>query len=242
MGRYEDAVLALAPTGYWPCTEAHGTTAYDLAPTPHEGSYSGTPTRAAPGPGPSLPYAMRTAANGSQTQFVTAGNLTAFNVVANTFTTAIWLRLRSLGAAGTNGLIARGQSPDSFSDRTFSLQVAAGPLAQIRIFAVSARSTVGATPIALGSWYLVAGTYDGASLRVYLNGCLDGSGAFSDSVNNPNSRSLLLGALQNLASANPDYDVAHAAYWRATALGEAELSRLYAIGVQGQRRRGLGRR
>lgn len=41
----------------------------------------------------------------------------------------------------------------------------------------SASSTAGSTSLTTGQWYHVAGTYDGTTSRIYLNGVLDGSGA-----------------------------------------------------------------
>jgi hypothetical protein len=48
-------------------------------------------------------------------------------------------------------------------------------------------SVIGATSVVAGQWYHGAITYDGTTVRVYLNGVLDGSGADALSVNTTNA-------------------------------------------------------
>lgn len=49
------------------------------------------------------------------------------------------------------------------------------------------RQVTGTTSLAAGVWYHVVATYDGASLRVYVNGALDGTASAPDSVLSTNA-------------------------------------------------------
>ena len=50
-------------------------------------------------------------------------------------------------------------------------------------------------PYSVGTWYHLAGTYDGATLRFYVNGVLQGTRAYSGTVGSPHP--LLFGAMRD---------------------------------------------
>jgi concanavalin A-like lectin/glucanase superfamily protein/lamin tail-like protein/PA domain-containing protein/type IX secretion system substrate protein len=54
---------------------------------------------------------------------------------------------------------------------------------KITFFMNSTASVPGSTTIPVGTWTHVAGTYDGTTIKVYVNGVLDGSGSYSSTFN-----------------------------------------------------------
>jgi hypothetical protein len=111
----------------------------------------------------------------------------------SSFTLEMWLRRDGTGVGtntGTGGipdlvpLISKGraEAEDPLKDINYILGVSASTGVLAADFEEGAAPSpnpslnhpvLGATPLAIGSWYHVAATYDGSSWRLYLNGRLD---------------------------------------------------------------------
>lgn len=95
-------------------------------------------------------------------------NFTALNGFSQ-FTEAAWVRYRTLPSA-TPAIIGRG----GFDGAIFLSQ--SGSTAGVQTGSTSA---LGTTPLSPNTWYHVAATYDGGTVRLYVNGQQEASYAYS---------------------------------------------------------------
>lgn len=230
--------MAEDPTGYW-LWKQNGDAA-DRTTGPVDGTLNGGPISRVSGvPGTRSP-AMRFDANASQTQYIDLGNTSVWNLTGSSLTATLWVRPWVSGS-NFSGLITRGQNPDAFSNRTFNVNLNTTGTLTWQMFVGGANSNITSTAtIRAGSWGFVAGTYDGSTGRLYVNGIQDTSASWSGAPNNPNSRNLEIGRMQGISSSNPTYDLAHVAFWNYRALTAASIARLYAAAfARRSLRRGL---
>jgi hypothetical protein len=106
--------------------------------------------------------------NGSS-QYVT---ISTFNSLANasSFSMATWIKLSATGGTYT---IAR-QGFNTAFDLTFFIRIASGVVScQIVNSSGTAFAISGGTTLSSGTWYFCAFTYDGANLKLYVNGISD---------------------------------------------------------------------
>ncbi len=67
------------------------------------------------------------------------------------------------------------------------------------------RPVIGTTPLNVNTWYHVAGTYDGDTLKCYVNGSLDGVAAFKGSIYDSSAYNVRIGKLA--------YDAGGTRFW-----------------------------
>jgi hypothetical protein len=161
-------VLAEAPTAFWRLDETSGTSAADRAGT-NVGTVSGGVTLGQAGPLADGNKAMRfDGVDGSHVTAPNSGTLMAING-SNAMTMEAWINPQSVtmpsgyrlfysfpGQPGTYlGLFNGGGTP-----RIVVAMVINGVQ----------RSFVAGPTVAVGSWYHVVGTYNGAELTLYVNG------------------------------------------------------------------------
>ena len=157
---YRAAVLADSPVSYWRLGETSGTTAADergLAP----GTYSGGPTLGRPG---ALLGDTNTAAlfDGSNDQMSVTSS--ALNL-RTSLTLEAWVRPTSLPGSGEDEIIRRsGQySLDITPQGAFRLQLQ-------RSSANTRTITSSGGLASTGVWRHVVGTFDGSTMRLYVDG------------------------------------------------------------------------
>lgn len=111
--------------------------------------------------------------------------------VSNQLSLSCWFNasLLSSSALDAHRLMDKFQGINSGN---FVLDISAN---QIRFFCGSANA-VSTTTVSASTWYHVAATYDGAALRIYLNGVLDQTVPYSGTLT-PNTSSFLVGKNQN---------------------------------------------
>jgi hypothetical protein len=124
----------------------------------------------------------------------------------------------------------------------FGLQDAAGDLSNfIRVQSGATPNARENTPLPLGSWQHVAFTADGTTLRLYRNGLLVGTAAYTGVLAAPPMAALGIGVKLNDAGTAPD--AGSPGYWQGRmddlglwnrVLSEAEILAVYGGGLDGQ--------
>ena len=180
-GDYWSAVKASAPVAWYHLDETSGATAADSAGSAH--------THNASYPYNFNGYGKEGAPNGHTDGSVTndagAGPITvpySADLNSDQFSVEAWVRPTGAGAgdptafgpivtqAGCTGYQLSVETPSNSDSRfTFEVPNGGGP----GVFATSAKK------IEMGQWYLVAGTFDGTTVRLYVNGTLAASTTFS---------------------------------------------------------------
>jgi hypothetical protein len=155
------------PVGYWRLGEASGTVAADLRGA-HQGTYAYNPGLAQPGalfndPGTSVGF-------DGTTQFLQAPSDATTNTA--TFSFEIWVR--PTGGGGYRGVIT-----DRFYPRGYNLYLGTSGAWELWINSGSGMAVVGGGASTLNAWHHVAGTFDGTTAVLYVNGVQVASGPIS---------------------------------------------------------------
>jgi hypothetical protein len=159
---YGDASLI----GFWPLDESNTSTAYDYSGTNATGSWYGAQVGTAGyySSGKVGPYAG--AFDGTSTYVNNVANNAAFTLT-NAVTMVAWVKVN---ASGTDQKIISKRP-------SYVLTVFTNNIPETEIFiggsSQDTRSAGGGTTLVNGVWYQIAGTYDGHSLKTYVNGVLD---------------------------------------------------------------------
>lgn len=161
---YAAAVQTTTPTGFWPLSETAGTTAADLSTGSHAGTYHAGYTLAQQGG--LLGDATGVAFNGSS-GYVSTG-LTHANTFSG-FTLEAWIKQAT--APGSERWI------EGFVGQSIQLNIEAGGAASIYLYNGHWSGIFSSQSVCDGKWHHVVGTWDGATLRIYVDGKLSNSGA-----------------------------------------------------------------
>ena len=167
---YDQTVKADGPAGYWRLGEASGTTANDSSGNLAHGTYkNGTALGHAGG----IIHDASTAGrfDGSN-DMVDMGD--RFDFAGNVgFSLEAWVKPSALPAGKVMHVISTQDQPDAATRDGYSLHVSSGSGFAIERWVNGVQVGVGSSgPVVPGRWYHVVGTYDGATMRVYLNGVL----------------------------------------------------------------------
>lgn len=160
---YSAEVLADSPLVYWRLGEASGTSAADASGNGRTGTYSGTYTQGVTG---LLTGDSNTAVTLGANGLVTVADTTDLSA----FTAEAWIKTTDTGGA----FISRTGSPTT--NRVFYLETS-GNVARAIIFKTNSTltSVTGTTTITDNAAHHVAMTYDGTTLRLYVNGVEEGT-------------------------------------------------------------------
>ncbi len=160
---YGDASLI----GFWPLDEGSNSVAYDYSGTNATGSWYGSQVGTTGGyysSGKIGPYTG--AFDGTSTYVVNAANNSAFTLT-NAVTMVAWVKVN---ASGTDMKIISKRP-------SYVLTVYNNNIPETEIFiggsSQDTRSAGGGTTLVNGVWYQIAGTYDGSTVKTYVNGVLD---------------------------------------------------------------------
>jgi hypothetical protein len=96
--------------------------------------------------------------------------------LAGPFTVAAWVRPRPYAGTAQRALVEKWESGGDGARRGYFLRL--NPDNRVKMVIADAgglEDSTGDSPIPVGQWTHVAGVYDGASLKVYVSGRLDGS-------------------------------------------------------------------
>ncbi len=177
---YQELTLAELPEGYWRLGEPSGAAAGDESVYARDGAYQGAVSLGEAGALPADPD--QAAGFDGSSGYVSAPGVPAF---AGAFTIAAWVKATAAVQAD-RGLAGRWRSSGQASPGGAMLTLVSG--SGTYALAVGPSTTAwlqtNVTP-ALGEWEYLAGSYDGATLRLYLNGVEIASKPFTGSLGAP---------------------------------------------------------
>lgn len=165
---YLSTVLADSPAGYWKLDDAAGTTAVDSSGNGHDGTYENTPTL---GVTPLITTGNAVTFNGSTQDVAIPGNA-AFNPLG-AISLEAWIKT---GTAAVAVILAE-QTGSGGGDK-FLLRLEATHTIGLTLWdnGDNAHAYAGAVVVNNNARHHVVGTYDGATMRVYIDGAADGAG------------------------------------------------------------------
>lgn len=185
---YSDLVQSHGPVAYWRLGETSGTTAADTTGA-HSGTYQNSVTMGANG-----------AISGDANKAASFGGGANDRIQINPF-----------GVSGTGITILAWFKPSSFGDDRFLAKATGTNLtdahwslgtdsrnrlkAQLKISGTSRELMPSVTSLIDDIWYFAAFTYDGTTMRVYLEGVLVGSAAYTGTVSADTTVAVALGNL-----------------------------------------------
>lgn len=224
-------IQALAPAGYWPLDEASGTVAYDKSGNGNNGTYVNSPGLASRTPPLATMRPFCDFVPGS-THYVNLGTPAALNFTTGYTMLAIALMDTSLAdttliAEGYNGSTVQFQMSSPIG--TTGAGSTVGKMG-IGHFGASAWKFVqSTTTIALGTYYMWVGTFDGTNCNIYTNGALEVSTAKA-AISSGEFATICIGARMDSGAINTnnkwDGAIGHVALW-STALTAAQISLIY---------------
>jgi hyaluronoglucosaminidase len=166
-GSYPDLVSGAEPSGYWRLSEASGTAATDSSATEQPGTYLD-------GAHPGTAGALEGDTGADLTTgYVEVPRAPATNL-SGPFTLEGWVKLDRLAPAPGQAVIESYSAP---ARNGFALRVTDGRLQAWTMSGTGYGLVTGKAVMTAGQWHHVAATFDGSSLRVYLDGMLDASSA-----------------------------------------------------------------
>jgi len=164
---YGATVLADHPVAYWRMDETGGSTMADASGNANNGRYVGTYTLAQPG-------ALAGGAVAFDGQSGAASVLSSPSLQVNTVTIEAWIKKRTDTEYGV--YVAKNVEPGGGAGSSWFelLNSHHNGRIEFRVTSDGAPTVVSNSTLALGTWYYVTATYDGAVAKLYVNGKLDG--------------------------------------------------------------------
>lgn len=142
--------------------------------------------------------------------FIEVGNIATLDITGDQVSLSAWIRLTSVNGEGK--ILAKWA--DAGGKFQYLLSTDSGDKCLFAINAASQKNIVGTTVLTVGTWFHIAGVYDGSEMRVYCNGVEENS--TSQTGNMPSTTApVRIGAGSGGAGTeNPfDGDIGHCAIW-----------------------------
>jgi len=154
--------------------------------------------------------------------YLDAGNPSALNLTGDEVTLSAWIKLES---TSTEGKILAKWS-DAGGAFQYLLSTDGGDMCQFAIFNSATRIATGTTVLTTGTWFHMAGVYDGSEIRCYLNGVEEGSTATSGNMSSTSAPVRIGAGSGGSGTESPfDGDIGHVAIWDRP-LSESEIESL----------------
>lgn len=209
--------------GIWEFDECTGTTANDLSGNGNTATLTSgavfsadTPT----GKGCSV-YSSGASA------YVNAGSGATLSTVSRDVTVMGWVKVVT---PGYNYVFSNDRDCCG-AYNGYSLQVTSGGRGSFRLWNGTAASVTGATTIQTGRWYHLAGTYDGSTIKLYVDGKLDGTANYSGNTGSPASFNAIMGALAACTSGCGRDMYVDSVYVFAKTLVASDIEAIYARAI-----------
>ncbi|MBY0369704.1 hypothetical protein K2X33_03395 [bacterium] len=224
---YRDAMLALSPVGYWRLGDTSGTSASDLGSGGNTGTYTNGPTlnQTSGVTGEANTSVLLDGSN----DYISFGNAAALKATS-AFSVALWFKYVST----TGGTVLVSRTGATGNDN-FSLYNSSGTI----LF--GARKNDGSTWLQTSSvtltdtsnWHFVVGTYDGSTLRLYLDGVLASSYNGTFTIYSTMAGNLQVGAGSVTPNQFLSGYVDEFAFFN-SALTQAQIASLHLAGTRGK--------
>jgi hypothetical protein len=150
--------------------------------------------------------------------------LDTISLQAAQVTLSAWMNSLNTNPSGgaQQSIIAK----DDGVQRAFNLKIAGGKIQLAMSYSTTAKAVSGTTALLSNTWYFVAGTYDGATLKVYVNGVLEASLAASLPAGWDNAQPLAIGGRSNNSPAVGFNGTVDEVRMYSRALSQAEIQAL----------------
>jgi hypothetical protein len=183
---YSDIVLSLGPVAYWRLGETSGNTAVDVTGA-HSGAYQNSVTLGATGAigGDTNTAASFGGGNNDRVQ------VSPFDVNGSGITILAWINAESFG---NDSIVSKGTGAGN--NATYWMLGINGDSrirARVKINGNSRQLMTNISAMSPDTWYFVAMTYDGTTMRVYLDGVEVNSRSWSGTVSTNSSVAVGLG-------------------------------------------------
>lgn len=180
---YSTRVLGNSPAAYWRLGEASGTSAADATGNGNTGTYTSSPTLGVTGA-----IAGDTAVTFSGSNYVTGPSTGGLNITGSAITVEAWVKASGPGSYAY--LVSKYAGGGGYALYT-------GASATINFFVVTGSSGVAVATAPNspwdGAWHYVVGTYDGSTVRIFVDGALAGTAAATGTISSSSTTALNLG-------------------------------------------------
>ena len=226
---YSSEVLADSPLGYWRLGDTSGLTMVDSSGNGRNGTYSsGSVILGQTG---ALVGDSNTAVDFNVGTSYASCAAAAWQNQTSAFTVEAWVK------ASGSGIYSIVDRDSNGANRPWQFRVNAGKLEFLRITNAAGTISVitvasAATNVTNNAWHHVAATYDGTTLRLYIDGAADGSAALTGGIQSTSAIPMAIGANSSGGlGANQRWPskMDEVAYY-STALSAARVAAHYAAG------------
>lgn len=181
---YSTRLLASSPTAYWRLGESSGTSAADASGNGNTGTYTGSPTLGVSG---AIAGDSNTAVTFSGSNYVSGPSTGGLNITGSAVTLEAWVK--GTGQGTYKYLVSKYVGGGGYGLYT-------GSSATLNFFVITsvtgfAMATAPASPWD-NVWHYVVGTYDGATVKLYVDGLMVGTVTATGSIGSSSSAALNL--------------------------------------------------
>ncbi len=147
----------------------------------------------------------------SNPDYLEIGDVASLDIAGDAITVAAWVKLAS--TSGERKVIAKWSDSGGAFSYLLGIAGAGNDNAQFVVNTGSNGIALGTTSLSVGVWHLIVGTYDGVTVRVYLDGVEDGTDAQTGNLN-LTSAPVRIGVGSGATSEQPmDGDIGHCPIW-----------------------------
>ncbi len=120
------------------------------------------------------------------------------SITPSYITVSFWFKLNALttttvsGGASTSSMYVLGKANNTATDDAYVVYKSSGHLLYFHVKSYL-NAAVSTTSLSAGSWYFFTGTYDGANIKTYLNGVLEGTTGYAGGTIAYDSTALTIG-------------------------------------------------
>lgn len=219
---YASEVLADSPLAYWRMGETSGTTITDSSGNGRTGTYSGSVTLGATG---LLIGDSDKAVTVSNSVVGSVANAAWMNV--NTITVEVWIQPTAAGVVGSREIVCRDFNGSGGTGSQWRIRLNAGK-PEALLWHPALTVITAATALTVGSTYHIVFTYDGANMRLYVNGSQVASSAQTGNITT--GQPITFGCLGNAVSETWNGPIDEVAVY-GTALSSTRIAAHYAAGI-----------